>query len=147
MAKSNQLGDIPGARFPSPIITNQAVASGGANARLGQFGPFPYDIRIRNAWWSPTGADQAATATGSYRRLSFYNGGTAGTATATASRMASLNLTASQASLGALTMSVDTTQTVAAGGIIYASQETVGGTDSNGTVLVAGQMSLAYEII
>lgn len=147
MAKSNMLGDIPGARFMAPVVTNAAVASNGANARLGQFGPFPYDIRPRAAWWSPTGADQAATQTGSYRRLSFFNGGAAGTATATASRAASLNLTASAASLGAVAMVVDTTQTIASGSILYMSQETVGGAEAGGTVLVAGQAQLAYEIV
>lgn len=147
MAKSNMLGDIPGARFIAPIVTNAAIASNGANARLGQFGPFPYDIRPRAAWWTPTGADQAATQTGSYRRLSLYNGGPAGTATATGSRMASLNLVASAASLGPVAMSVNTAVTVPAGAVVYASQETVGGAEAGGTVMVAGQAQLAYEII
>lgn len=147
MAKSNMLGDIPGARFLTQPVTNAAVASNGANARLGQVGPFPYDIRVRAAWWSPTGADQAATATGSFRRLSFYNGGPAGTATATASRVASLNLVASQASLGAVAMVANTAATVASGSIVYLSQETVGGAEAGGTVLVAGQAHFAYEVI
>lgn len=147
MAKT-PLGDIPGARFHMPnVIQNASVASGGANARLGQFGPFAHDIRIRNAWWTPTGADQASTQTATYRRLSVYNGGPAGTVTATASRMASANLTASVASLGPTPFTVDTAQSVANGNVVYLSQETVGGTDANGTVLVAGQFALAYEVV
>lgn len=148
MAKSSPLGDIPGARFTETnIVQNASVASGGANARLGQIGPYPHDVRFRNLWWSPTGADQAATQSATYRRLSLFNGGTAGTVTATASRMASLNLSATQASLGAAAFAVDTTQTLASGQIAYFSQETVGGTDANGTVLAAGQFALAYEIV
>jgi hypothetical protein len=147
MAKSSMLGDIPGNRFPLPLQTNASAASNGANARLGQVGPFPFDIRLRAGWWSPTGADSDATSTASYRRLSVYNGGSAGTGTATASRMASLNLTASQASLGAVAFVVDSTVTAASGSILYFSQETVGGAESNGTVLRAGQAQLFYEII
>lgn len=147
MAKSNMLGDIPNARFALALTTVASVASNGANARLAQFGPFPFDIRLRAGWWQPTGADQDATSTASYRRLSVYNGGTAGTATATASRMASLNLTASIASFGTASFAVDSTVTVASGQTLYMSQETVGGAESNGTVLRAGQAQLWYEVI
>jgi hypothetical protein len=161
MAKT-PLGDIPGARFHEPnIVQNASVASNGANARLGMFGPFAHDIRVRNAWWTPTGADAAGTQTATYRRLSMYNGGSSGTLTATGSgtatglqgRIASLNLnpTVSFASLGPVAMTViDATGTsllVASGNIIYFSQETVGGTDANGTVLPAGQFSVAFEVV
>ena len=147
MAKVPQ-GDIPGYRVTLPVVqTHASVASNGANARLGQFGPFPFDLRLRNLWWSPTGADQASTQTATYRRLSVYNGGSAGTATASASRMGSVSLTGSQASLGAVAGVVDTTVTLASGQIAFFSQETVGGTDANGTVLQAGQFSLACEIV
>lgn len=145
---STPLGDIPGARFHvAQAFTHASVASNGANARLGQIGPFAHDIRIRNAWWTPTGADNAATNTASYRRLSLYNGGASGTATATANRLASLNLTASAASLAPRAMTVDTTVTVASGSVLYASQETVGGASATNTQLEAGQFALAYEII
>lgn len=141
-------GDIPGNRHHIPLVfTHASVASGGANARLGQVGPFAFDIRMRNVWWSPTGADHAATQSASYRRLSVYNGGTAGTATATASRMASLNNSASQASLGAVAFTTDSAVTLSSGQIAFFSQETVGAADANGTVLVAGQFALAYEIL
>jgi hypothetical protein len=141
-------GDIPGNRHHIPnAATNTAVASGGANARIAQIGPLAFDVRLRNLWWSPTGADQTSTQTATYRRLSLYNGGSAGTATASASRMGSINLSASQASLGAVAGVVDTTVTLASGQIAYFSQETVGGTDANGSVLAAGQFALAYEIL
>lgn len=140
--------DIPDNRYHLPLVaTHASAASDGANARIGQFGPFGRNIRVRNAWWSPTGADNDATITASYRRMSLYNGAALGTATATANRLASLNLTASQASLGALAMTVDSTVTVASGAILYASQETVGAAHANGTVLRAGQFSLSYEEI
>lgn len=145
---STPLGDIPGARFHEPLAaTNAAVASNGANARIGQIGPFAHNVRVRNAWWTPISADQAATQSATYRRLTLYNGGTAGTATATGSRLASANMSASAASLGPVSMTVDTTLTVSSGSIIYFSQETVGGTDANGTVLSAGQFAVAYEVI
>lgn len=141
-------GDIPGNRHHVfNAATNAAVASGGANGRLGQIGPLAFDVRARNLWWSPATADQTSTQSATYRRFSMYNGGTAGTATASTSRMASLNMTASLASLGAVAGTVDTTITLASGQIAYFSQETVGGTDANGTNLAAGALTIAYEIL
>ena len=145
---STPLGDIPGARHGGEGIaaTNASVASAGANARLGQFGPFAHNIRIRNAWWTPTDADQAATQSASYRRLSIYDGGAAGTATATANRVASLNVSASQASLGPMAFTT-LDRIISAGNVVYWSQETVGAADANGTVLRAGQLAFAYEVM
>lgn len=144
---NTQLGDIPGARFHAPaVVTHASAASSGANAYLGQFGPFQHNVRVRNVAWAATSADQGAN-TASYRRLSLYNGGTAGTVTATASRIGSLNLSASQASRGTSAFTIDTTVTVASGAILYFSQETVGGLDATGTVLQAGTLAVAYEII
>jgi len=145
---STRLGDIPGARFHAPlVVTHASAASGGANARLGQFGPFDHDLRVRGAYWTPTGADNAGTSTASYRRLSLYNGGASGTVTATASRLASLNLTATRASLGPVAMTVDTAVTVASGAALYFSQETVGAASATNTQLEAGQFAIAYEVI
>jgi hypothetical protein len=146
---STGLGDIPGARFAVPIVaTHASVASGGANARLGAMGPFDHPIRVRSAWWTPTGADVGGTSTASYRRLSVYAGGTAGTATATASRLASLDLTATKASHAPVAMTVaNTTHTVSAGGIVYFSQETVGGASATNTELAAGQVAISYEVV
>ncbi len=161
---STPIGDIPGARFHQANLNAfAAVASGGAGARLGQFGPFAHPLRIRNVWYTPTGADNAATQTATYRRLSLYNGGTSGTSTLSASgtgtnsgfqgRVASLNLnsTASSGSQTPIPFTVvdatGTTLTLASGVVLYFSQETVGGTDANGTVLPAGQFAVAYEVV
>lgn len=147
MGKTFQ-GDIPGNRqHDANVVANASVASGGANGRIGQAGPFAQDIRVQNAWWTPTGADSAGSTTASYRRLDLINGGPAGTVTASAARIATLGLTASHASLGPVPMVVDTTVTLASGSIVYFSQSTVGGTDATNTVLVAGQFALAYEVM
>ena len=140
----NRLGDIPGARFGSPIQTHASVASNGANARLGQVGPFEYGIRVTSAWWTPTGADQAGTSTASYRRITVINGGVSGTATAI---LASINLTATRASLAPVAMTVDTTATVAAGAALVFSQATVGAASATNTQLEAGQLNFSYEVL
>ena len=135
-------------------LTFASVASNGANARLMQVGPFQRDARIKGITFIPTGADQSFHSA-SYRRLSLYNAGTAGTATATANRLASLNITASQASLGTVPFSLvypatgtaGSSGTFASGETLYFSQETVGGTETNGTVLRAGQLSMVIEFI
>lgn len=142
------LGDIPGNRFTLAPVTHASVASNGANARIQALGPFEFDVQIRQVYWSPTGADQnTAAQTASYRRLTLYNGGTAGTATATASRLGSANVNASLASHGTTTFTLAATPTVASGGIIYLSHETVGGAHNDGTVLAAGFFTVAYEVI
>lgn len=146
-----RLGDIPGARFHGPEVAMGALASNGAVGVTSYFGPFAQDIRIRNVWWTPTAASQAATQSASYRLLALYNGGTAGTATATTARIASLAMSATVASLTptpyTLVDATGTTQTVASGSILYFSQSTVGGTDSNGTVTVAANIALEYEVL
>ncbi len=144
---STQLGDIPGARFHVPqVMAHASVASDGANARVGQIGPFPHNIRVRSAFWTPTDADQTGHGT-SYRKLTLYNGGAAGTATATSKVIASLGITASKASLAPVAMVVDTTVTLSAGEVIYASHETVGGAKNTETILRAGQFALGFEVI
>ncbi len=89
--------------------------------------------------------------------MALFNAGTAGTATnggtgtATVNRIASLNIIATLASLAPAAFTVvdstGTTLTVAAGSILYFSEATVGGTDANGTVLVAGMVNLDYEVL
>jgi hypothetical protein len=135
------LGDIPGARFPLGGA-NASLASSGANGRLIEIGIAPHDMRVRSAWWTPTGGDQGTAA--SYRNVKLINGGTAGTGTAV---VASLALSASKASLTPASMVADSAVTVPAGAMIYASQDTVLGTDATGTVLRAGRFDLAYEVI
>lgn len=145
---STKLGDIPGARFFFPEVAHHgSFASDRGNSVLGQIGPLLHNIRVQSVWWIPAAADNDAANANSYRRLSLYNGGTAGTVTATASRIASANLTASVASRGAQALTVTTSVTAASGAILYFSQETVGGAHSTGTVLRAGQFAVAYEVI
>lgn len=133
-------------------ITFASVASDGAASRLGQVGPFGREGRVKAGYWTPTGGDQGAN-TASYRLIDLYNGGTAGTTTATANRVARVNNSTSQASLGAKTFTIvyPATGSQASAGtfgsadILYFSQSTAGGADSTGTVLKAGQLSLVVE--
>ena len=142
---STPLGDIPGARFHIPYAaTHASVASNGANAKLAQIGPFEFPVAIRAAYWTPTGADQAGTSTASYRRMTVRNGGASGTTTAI---LASLNLTATRASLAPVAMTVVATPTLAAGAVAVFSQETVGAASATNTQLEAGQFACAYEVI
>jgi hypothetical protein len=147
MASTPQ-GDIPGNRGVEGYAgTVAAVASGGAGAVIGYLGPYPWPIRVRNFWFTPTSANQAATNTASFRQISVYNGGPTGTATATQNRVAILNATASSASFTPIPNTSTVDQTIPSGNLIYFSQGTVGGNDSNGTVLAGGQLSLAYEVM
>ena len=138
---STALGDIPAARF-SLRANHASAASNTANGRIIPLGIAPHNLRVRAAWWTPTGADQGTAA--SYRNLTIVNGGTAGTGTASvASKVGS----ASAASLVPVAMTVDSTVTVPAGAMLYASQVTVGGTDATGTAIAAGDFDLSYEVI
>lgn len=147
MASTPQ-GDTPGARGVEGYAgTFAAVASAAAGAVLGYIGPYPWPIRVRNAWFTPTSGNQAATQTASYRQISVYNGGPAGTATASANRMAFANLTASAASFTPIAFQNTVDVTAPAGSLLYFSQGTVGGNDANGSVLAGGQLALAYEVM
>ena len=131
-----------------------SIASNGAAARVLQTGPWGREGRITALYWSPIGADQAAN-TASYRRHLVYNGGTAGTSTATANILASIGWTASGASLKPMTGVVvyPASATTASSGtfgsadVLYFSQNTVGGDHASGTVTVAGQFKLILEFI
>ena len=131
------------------FFTHPSVATSGASARFVPQFYVDRDTRIKRAYWMPLDQTQAtigsASASASYRRLSIYNGGTAGSVTATASRIASLNLTASVASFQSRAFAVDTTVTAASGSIIYFSQETISTTSNDATVLAAGMVHVIYE--
>lgn len=134
------------------LQTFASVASNGASSRLGQFlVPHANGIRVKNFFYSPTGANNAAqgtaTTSASYRRISLMNGGTSGTSTP---RIASINMTASAASLssGYSAVSVDTTVTAASGAVLYVTQDTFGGTHaSDATQIQAGQLAILYEVL
>jgi len=144
--------DVPGNRYFISVPVASA-ASNGANAKQadGVIGPFPWDVRIRAVNYVPTQGDvdvSTATSTASYRQLILYNGGTIGTITATASHIASLNLTSSLASYSSRAFgTVSTAVSMASGEMAYLSQLTKGAAHANGTVLQAGRVSVNYEII
>lgn len=145
---STFLGDIPSGALAGDTISHASVASNGANAAIRNIGVAnwraPQNVTIVNAYWEPTGADSAVTHTASYRRLSLVNGSTDGLGTAV---LASVNLTATTASNTLRSLSLVTTPTVSAGHVVYFSHATVGGAETNGTVLVAGQARFTYRPI
>jgi len=137
------LADIPGPHA-GPIISNASAASGGASAHYGMW-VAPHDLKIRGVWRTvDADEDPGANGTASYRRLRVLNGGASGTATTI---LASLNQTASQASKGKRAYTLATSPTAAEGDIIVFDQITVGGAETNGTVLRAGQTHVAYEML
>lgn len=144
-----ELGDIPAGSLRGGFVSHASVASDGANATYGGAGGVgkwraPQACTIVRAYWEPTGADSAAANASSYRRLSIINGGTNATGTTV---LASVNLTASAASNTERAFTLVTTPTLSQGECIYASQATVGGAHSAGTVLVAGVFHFDYRPI
>lgn len=149
-----ELGDIPGGSLHGGVISHASVASDGANATYGGAGVAlkwraPQDCTIVGAYWEAHGADSAAANASSYRTLSLINGGADATGTTV---LGSVALTASLASnttrgLTLVSNSTYATPTLAAGAVVYASQATVGGAHSAGTVLVAGQFGFFYRPI
>lgn len=143
------LADIPGNHFVANLGTVAAIASNGANAKLGAVGfVAPANLRILSAWKHNLSAAEVTAATSissaSYRRHVIGNGGSAGTATTI---LASLNATSSAAASGSRAFSVDTTLTVAAGEIIHYSQLTVGAATADGTDAAACGLQIAYQLI
>lgn len=145
---STMLGDIPSGAIHGTVISHASVASNGAGAALRNIGAgifrAPQNLTIVAAWWEPTGADNSATTTGSYRRLSVINAGNDGTGTTV---LASLNLTASLASNTTRALTLAATPTVSQGQVIAASHTTVGGDHANGTVLQAGNFHIMVRPI
>lgn len=145
---STALGDIPSGAIQGDVISHASVASNGANAALRNIGALnwraPQALTIVSAYWEPTGADSAVTNTASYRRLSLINAGAAGLGTTV---LASVNLTATTASNTLRALTNVTTPTVAAGEVVAASHATVGGAETNGTVLVAGNFHFNWRPI
>lgn len=143
------LADIPGNFFAVKIGSSAAIASNGANARLADIGfVAPAPLRILSAWKHNLAADEVTAGTAissaSYRRHRLHNGGSLGTATAI---IGSFNGTASQGSLGARSFTIDTTATMAAGEILYASHLTVGAATADGTDAAAALWQIAYQLL
>lgn len=145
------IGDIPSGSLRGEVISHAALASDGASAAYG-IGTDAQRFRVRQAAvivgcdWEPTGANQVATKTASYRRLTIYNASTDGSGTVV---LGSLNLSASLASnaVRALTMNAFASITVPANTLCAISQVSVGGNESNGTVVVAGIFHIHYRPI
>lgn len=145
---STALGDIPSGAIMGQTISHASVASNGAGAALLAIGAgnwrAPQNITIVSAEWEPTGADSAVTNTSSYRQLSLVNAGNTGTGTTV---LASVALTATTASNSTRALTLASTPTVSQGQVVAASHATVGGNETNGTVLVAGQFRFTYRPI
>lgn len=120
-------------------ITHASVASNGANAIVGSIGAaalrVPGPMQLVSAWWEPTGADSAGSSTASYRKVLLINAGPAGLDTTV---LASLGLTATVGSNTVRSMVLASNPVVRTGDIIAFQQATVGGANSDHTVLVAG---------
>src|SRR5258708_2722349 len=118
-------------------VSFASVASNGAGATLGNIGQgifrAPQALTLVAAWYEPTGADSGVTNTSSYRDLPLINGGADGTGTTV---LATLHNNTSQGSNTTKAMTLAATPTVPAGSVIAAKHATVGGAETNGTVLV-----------
>lgn len=143
------LADFPGNFFSAPLGSHASVASNGANALLVDCAfVAPANLKLLSAW-RQVQADEAtvgtATTTATYRRVTILNGGSAGTGTTI---MASSNGNgASVASLGTRSFATTANNTASQGEILIASQLTVGGTNADATVLQAGKVWIAYELL
>lgn len=129
--------------------TVAAIASNGANARPGAVGFVAHhDMRLLSVWKHNLSAAEVtvgtATSSASYRRHMIRNGGSAGTATTI---VASLNATASAASLGSRAFAVDSTLTISRGDVVYYDQITVGAATADGTDAAACGLTAAYQLI
>lgn len=149
-------GDIVGGALQGGVISHASLASDGAAATYGGAGAAtqwraPCNLTITGAWWVPTGADQSASQSASYRQLSLIAGGSAAAGTTVIASLAMSASLASNASrdmtlVGNATASIST-PTISKGDVIYASQATAGGDHSNGTVLRAGHFGFSYRPI
>lgn len=148
MGKS-KLADIPGNFFQERIGSSAALASNGAGAILGDtFWVAPADIKIKAAWKTVTGANEVTAGTAissaSYRRFTLVNGSTDGTGTVI---VASLNPTASAASLTSRAFATTANNTVASGNLIFVSHLTVGAATADGTDAAIAQYHIQYELL
>jgi|SRR3972149_416492 len=144
-----EIGDIPGGSLQGGVVSHASLASDGAAATYGGAAiankwRAPQACTIVGAYWEPHGADNDAANASSYRRLTVINGGAAAAGTTV---LASLNLTASLASNTQRAMTLATNPTLSAGECIYASQTTIGGNHSAGTVTRAGTFRWDYRPI
>lgn len=143
------LADIPGNFFVARLGSTAAVASNGAGAILPDCAfVAPANIKLLSAWRMNISASDVtvgtATSSASYRRTNILNAGTAGSGTTI---MASLNATASAASLTTRAFATTANNTAPAGAILLASHLTVGAATADGTDMAAGHHLIAYELL
>jgi hypothetical protein len=140
--------DVPGNRYVANIGTTAAVASGGANAVLGQtYFVAPGNIKVLDVKKVATAAEVTAATSitsASYRRFNLLNGGTSGTGTTI---MASLNNTASSAAGGVKSFATTTNNTATAGAILYVSHLTVGAASADATSTAESVFQLEYQLL
>lgn len=136
---------IPG-NYNLATLYNASVASNGVCVATEHYMVAPAAIELVSAWWTPLGSNQNTEAgAASYRNIYVVNGGTAGTAT---TRMASLALNASKASLAPLVLSlIAGSVSAAVGEVIKFSSGTTGGDHNDSTVLRAGFAQIAYRLV
>ena len=143
------LADIPDNFFVAHLGSVAAVASNGAGAII-ETAKFvaPANLLILSAWRCNISASDVtvgtATSSASYRRVNILNGGTAGSGTTI---MASLNATASAASITTRAFATTANNTCTAGAIIYASHLTVGAATADGTDMAASTLHFAYRLL
>lgn len=135
--------------FIHRLGTVGAVASNGAGA-IPDDTRFiaPYNMQILSAWRSNISASDVtkgtATSSASYRRMTIVNGSTDGSGTTV---MASLNATASCASLNSRAFATTANNTIAAGCHMFASHLTVGAATADGTDMAANILFIAYSLL
>jgi hypothetical protein len=144
------IGDIPSGTWRGEVLTAAALASNGASNALGigtdaQRFRLPQDGVIVGVAFEPTGANQVASSSLSYRNYVVYNGSTDGAGTVV---LGSLSMSTSVASnvRRAFTLQTATASLTAdANDIIAISQTTVGGDETDGTVVVAGAFHINWR--
>jgi len=142
-------GDIPSGAFGVGVISNAVLASNGAAATYGGAGAAekwraPQNLTIVDAWWEPSGADNAATSLTSYRLVKLVQGSTDATGTVV---LGSVAMSATLASDTQRAMTLATTPTVSKGYVVMAAQISVGGNHSVGTVTAEGQTRFTFRPI
>lgn len=130
--------------------TTAAIASNGSDAILPDVGfVAPANLVILSAWkLNMTASDVTkgtATTSASYRRFNLIVN-TAGTGSGT-TIVASMNATASLASLVTRAFAADSTLTVPAGAILLCSHLTVGAATADGTDAAAAIFEIAYQYV
>ena len=146
---STAYGDLTSGAVGTIVISHASVASDGAAAKVLEIGALvnraPQNMRLVSAWWEPTGADSSAASAVSYRTLNIVNGGADGTGTTV---IASVNLTASQASNTQKALTLVATPSLSTGEVIFASYSaTAGAADATHTKLFAGNFRVAWRPI